>query len=211
MGVILQGILGGFSGKVGPVVGGKWKEIDYMRSYVIPSNPNTAGQQTVRAKFAFLVSVARKLLTMLLQVYWDPFYSDMSGFNAFIKENYSKIQSGNVLNESAVITKGTLEGTSQNISTYATATGVTTGVHNKTINGNGLLTDKMAMIVYDKVNNNWYGEFNVETRNSSNITITLPSGLTATNVYTWIFFYRGTGSDFVVSNSAGDQCAAAPE
>jgi hypothetical protein len=31
MGIIKQGILGGFSGKVGNVVGGTWKGIDYMR------------------------------------------------------------------------------------------------------------------------------------------------------------------------------------
>ena len=32
MGKISQGILGGFSGKVGTVIGGNWKGIDYMRS-----------------------------------------------------------------------------------------------------------------------------------------------------------------------------------
>ena len=32
MGTITKGILGGFSGKVGSVVGGSWKGIDYMRS-----------------------------------------------------------------------------------------------------------------------------------------------------------------------------------
>ena len=32
MGTIKQGILGGFSGKVGTVIGGSWKGISYMRS-----------------------------------------------------------------------------------------------------------------------------------------------------------------------------------
>lgn len=31
MGTIKQGILGGFSGKVGTVIGGSWKGISYMR------------------------------------------------------------------------------------------------------------------------------------------------------------------------------------
>ena len=31
MGTINQGILGGFSGKVGTVIGGSWKGITYMR------------------------------------------------------------------------------------------------------------------------------------------------------------------------------------
>ena len=32
MGTIKKGILGGFSGKVGTVIGAAWKGIDYMRS-----------------------------------------------------------------------------------------------------------------------------------------------------------------------------------
>jgi len=32
MGTIKKGILGGFSGKVGTVIGGVWKGIEYMRS-----------------------------------------------------------------------------------------------------------------------------------------------------------------------------------
>lgn len=52
MGKINQGILGGVSGKVGNVIGGNWKGIDYIR--VKPSNvanPRTAGQVMQRTKF----------------------------------------------------------------------------------------------------------------------------------------------------------------
>ena len=45
MGKIAQGILGGLSGKVGNVIGGSWKGIDYIR--IKPSsvaNPRTVGQ-----------------------------------------------------------------------------------------------------------------------------------------------------------------------
>ena len=210
-GVITNGILGGFSGKVGPVVGGKWKDIDYMRAYVIPSNPNTAGQQIVRAKMTALVAFGRKILTSVLQVYWDPFQSGMSGFNAFISKNYAKLQTGNVLNESAVLSVGTLESTTLVSGIYSTSTYVCTATWDKIISGNGLATDKVCMVAYDKANNRWYVESGVETRNSANATITLPSGLTATNIYVYVFFFRGTGSGFTVSNSIGDQCAVAPE
>ncbi|MCD6201654.1 MAG: hypothetical protein J7K46_07590 [Bacteroidales bacterium] len=52
MGKISQGILGGFSGKVGNVIGGNWKGIDYMR--IKPANvanPQTEGQVDQRTKF----------------------------------------------------------------------------------------------------------------------------------------------------------------
>ncbi len=56
MGRINQGILGGFSGKVGNVVGGNWKGIDYMR--VKPAsvaNPKTVGQVNQRTKWSVYI------------------------------------------------------------------------------------------------------------------------------------------------------------
>ena len=53
MGTFKQGIYGGYSGKVGNVVGGSWKGIDYMR--ILPTsvaNPQTDAQLTQRQKFS---------------------------------------------------------------------------------------------------------------------------------------------------------------
>ena len=42
MGIINQGILGGFSGKVGPIVGFRWKSNYYIRARAAKvSNPRT--------------------------------------------------------------------------------------------------------------------------------------------------------------------------
>jgi hypothetical protein len=46
MGKINQGILGGFSGKVGSVVGGSWKGISYMRGKAV-STKNPQNLQTI--------------------------------------------------------------------------------------------------------------------------------------------------------------------
>ena len=55
MGKIDLGILGSFSGKVGNVVGGKWKGISYMRAKATSvSNPRTDGQMSQRSKFALV-------------------------------------------------------------------------------------------------------------------------------------------------------------
>lgn len=56
MGTIRQGILGGFSGKVGTVVGSTWKSINYMRALAVSvHNPNTVKQQCQRGKFRTVV------------------------------------------------------------------------------------------------------------------------------------------------------------
>lgn len=57
-----KGILGGFSGTVGNIVGGNWKGIDYMRSK--PTNvkdPNTPAQQTQRGKFGLMMTFLKKI------------------------------------------------------------------------------------------------------------------------------------------------------
>lgn len=55
MGKIKQGILGGFSGKVGPVIGASWKGKAVMRSQALSyADANTIEQQQQRAKFALL-------------------------------------------------------------------------------------------------------------------------------------------------------------
>ena len=41
MGTIKQGILGGFSGKVGSVIGGIWKGISYMRGLALSHRQST--------------------------------------------------------------------------------------------------------------------------------------------------------------------------
>ena len=56
MGTINKGILGGFSGKVGTVVGGSWKGIDYMRSKGNRSNFNPSQPQLEQqAKFGLAI------------------------------------------------------------------------------------------------------------------------------------------------------------
>ena len=88
MGVIKQGILGGFSGKVANVVGSSWKGIAVIKSLPLSvANPNTAGQQAQRGAMTQIVLAARLLLASLIQVYWNPFAQQMSGYNAFVKEN----------------------------------------------------------------------------------------------------------------------------
>jgi len=88
MGIIKQGIMGGFSKKVGPVVGSSWKGIAVMKAKPLSvANPNTAGQQAQRGKFSMAVAAAQALLAGLITTFWNPFAEKMSGFNFWIKRN----------------------------------------------------------------------------------------------------------------------------
>lgn len=87
MGIINKGILGGFSGKVGSVVGGNWKGIDYMRSKssrgkFVP----TELQHSQQIKFALLMGFLQTL-TGLLRLTFSDFAVKMTGINNAMKYN----------------------------------------------------------------------------------------------------------------------------
>ena len=58
MGKIKQGILGGFKGKVGTVIGSSWNGIAYMRGLAQSvKNPKTAAQTTQRGFFREVLDI----------------------------------------------------------------------------------------------------------------------------------------------------------
>lgn len=69
-----------------------WKGLNVVRGYVIPSNPNTAAQQSQRTKFTNAVDEFHATpLTALDLTAWNLFATIfaqiMSGFNTFVKKH----------------------------------------------------------------------------------------------------------------------------
>ena len=64
-----------------------WKGLNYARKYAIPSNPNTAAQQTIRGYFSAAVA-AYKLEDQATKDAWDAANSalgkPMTGFNYYL-------------------------------------------------------------------------------------------------------------------------------
>lgn len=90
MGTIKKGILGGFSGKVGTVVGSSWKGIAYMRS--LPGkvrDPRTELQMIQRSKFAVAINYLQPLAE-LLRTGWKFYANRKSPFNAAMAYTYAK-------------------------------------------------------------------------------------------------------------------------
>ena len=85
MGTISKGILGGFSGTVGTVIGGSWKGIDYMRSQ--PSKRSGNFSQAQLEQQAFILQWERTITTrisnsiLITKVLSNEF--DCSGFSFF--------------------------------------------------------------------------------------------------------------------------------
>lgn len=66
MGSIKQGILGGFSGTVGPVVGASWKGITYMRGKATHvKNSKTLAQLKQRQRFSLSIKFVSKITSYI--------------------------------------------------------------------------------------------------------------------------------------------------
>lgn len=112
MGVIKQGILGGFQNKVGAVIGSNWKGIATMRSRPISvANPRTGKQVAVRSEFSTLVKMASALNATLIRPYWARFAQKKTGANAFISANYGKMKGAvTTIPDRMILSLGKLDG-----------------------------------------------------------------------------------------------------
>lgn len=115
MGTIKQGILGGFSGKVGTVIGGSWKGISYMRSQAQSiKNPRTDAQMSQRTKFALALSFL-KPMTELLRTGYKLYAKKQTAFNAAMSYTLANAISGDypdyeLLFANALVSRGALTG-----------------------------------------------------------------------------------------------------
>ena len=90
MGKIKQGILGGFSGQVGTVVGSSWKGIAYMRGKAQHvNNPRTAGQ-TYHRDAIKAVTMALRPINSTLRLTFAEYAKKMSAFNKAVSVNYKE-------------------------------------------------------------------------------------------------------------------------
>lgn len=83
-----QGLLGGYSGKLGTTVGATWKGINVVRTYQPNvANPNTQLQRDHRTKFREIAQLGSFFLASMVKPFWDKGAKKMSGYNAFVSMN----------------------------------------------------------------------------------------------------------------------------
>lgn len=144
MAKINGGILGTMTGKVAGVVGGTWKDKNYIRAYAKPSNPNTVNQQVQRSMFANCVSFAKAILGQVINPFVDPFQRGMSGFNYFIKQNVANFDEWSGWNK-VLITFGKLFMPTP--TSVVCADGVITATMPTDLGINGAATDGLHLVV----------------------------------------------------------------
>jgi hypothetical protein len=91
MGRIQKGVLGGFSGTVGTVVGSNWNGIEVMRSKPTVNKNRTPTQKQLeqQARFAVGIGFARTINDLLMETY-SGYAKQMTGANAALSKILKK-------------------------------------------------------------------------------------------------------------------------
>lgn len=202
MGTITKGILGGFSGTVGTVIGGSWKGIDYMRSQSgRRTATSTQKQLEQRLKFG-LISRFQQPLNGLLNESFASYAVRMTGANSALSYNLRNAVAGTypdyeVNYSMALVSRGDLPNvltptagvTGGNTISYAWTNNAGTG---KAADG-----DKAVLVVYCAAKQNCiYLESGERADQAASINV---SGFVGEVVETWIAFFSADGEE--TSNS----------
>lgn len=180
MGEIKRGILGGFSGKVGTVVGSTWKDVSYMRALAISvSNPRTPKQQTQRGKFAMSMAFLRAIIPYV-RVGYHPYAKGRTAFNAAMSYILRHAIAGSapqlaVDYERVLVARGTLMPVF-NASVVLTDGKLTLTWKDNSKMGDALSTDQAMPLVYNKERSEAYYDLEAATRADGTFQLTLPDG-----------------------------------
>lgn len=204
MGKISQGILGGLSGKVGNVIGGSWKGIDYIR--IKPSsvaNPRTEGQVNQRNKFTVTLEYLQPNKEFL-KVGYKSFATKKTEFNAAMSYVLNNAIGGTAPNftvdyTNALLSRGSLSGALNATTDLATAGQVSFAWDDNSTEGNANTTDKAMVLVYNPSKKESMYILDGAIRTAGSQTVNIPGTYAGDTVELFIAFVSADGTQ--VSNS----------
>ena len=207
MGTITKGILGGFSGKVGSVVGGTWKGIDYMRSQSSRrTRAATALQLQQQQKFSVMMKFIQPLAG-LLSVSFRNFAVKMTGSNSAFSYNLKNAITGiypdyAVAYNMALVSRGDLPNANNPSATAGTTGKVEFGWINNAGTGKAADTDLCITVAFcPEVNQAVYStQGNPRGQQSDSLDAGVFSGKL---VETWLGFISADGKEVATSIYTG--------
>jgi len=206
MGKILQGILGGVSGKIAGVVGSSWKGIPVIKAKPLSvANPRTAGQVAQRGAFSQVVAFATLILATVIKPLWDRFAIRQSGYNAFVSTNIDNFDVDGIVDYSAlIISKGKMASTAIGAITSADSD-ATVQISWVDDSGEGykLATDEAYGVVINETGDTVGSVAAGAVRTAGTVSVELTANAsTADTLHAYLAFRRSDGT--VVSNTSYD-------
>lgn len=204
MGVIKQGILGGFSNKVGAVVGSSWKGIAVMKSKPISvANPRTTGQVNQRNKMKGLTQFLSPILADWIKPLVDRFAVRQSGFNLLTSLNIPFTNNDGTPNfNSLILSKGKLSTPIiGSISAVSSTNYITVAWSTDLNNQFDSESDIIYIGVYNATKSEWNTVISYALRINASVGFGLPKTIDVSDVlYVYCAFKRADGT-YVSDNS----------
>lgn len=203
MGTINKGILGGFSGKVGPVVGCKGKNGDYIRAHAAKvSNPRTEKQQKQREKFTLAFNFL-KPITPFIRIGYKGCAERKSTFNAAVSYMLKKAITDNgtelVIDfKRVLVSTGTLMPIFSGEATREGAQ-MTFRWEDNSGTGNADETDVAMLLVYNRTKETAVYNTEAATRADKHALLNLPDDWEKDELAVYLSFQSAEGEE--VSNS----------
>jgi hypothetical protein len=204
MGRINDGISGGFSGKVGTVVGGKWNGIDYMRSRVANfKDAKSTAQQNQRARFLTVVQFLSPLKDFLPMGFKSRAVH-MSSYNAATSYHLEMAITGTFpdfgIDYSKVkVSLGKLPGALNPAAVSISANEIGFTWDNNSAKVGAMANDNAVLLVYNPIKQNALWVVSGQTRIGGGQTITLPASFSGDEVHCYLSFQKANQT--VISDS----------
>jgi len=187
-----SGILGGFSGTVGAVVGSNWRGIETMRAVAKPrKGGSTPGQIDQQIKFA----LATKFLSSkrdLLEICYRDFAVEMTGTNRAVSHMLMHAITGVSPNftidySKVMLSRGSLFAPEHAVAAPGAAGNVSFTWANSMLTGKATGTDKAIFVVYCETTNTSVYTMAGAPRSALAGTLAVP-GFSGKTVQTWMAF-----------------------
>lgn len=203
MGKIKKGVLGGFSGKVGPVIGSSWNGISYMRGtpqHV--TDARTTAQLQQRAKF-YLAMEFLKPIKDYIRVGFKTYAIHKSAFNAAMSYVVKNAISGEYPNyrinyPRMLVTRGDLTPPKESSATLSAGI-VTITWHDNSTEGSAAATDLSMPLAFNISKGMAVFETAATTRVSQSATLNLHPDWAGDTIQLYLGFISENGS--AVANS----------
>jgi len=199
-----QGILGGFSGKVGTVIGGEWKGIDFIKSKPAHiANPRTEAQQVQRVKMVVVIKFLSPLKAFL-RVGFKKQAIKMTAFNVATSYNLAHAIIGTypeyrIDYSKVMVSQGKLPGAlDPGVNSPANGQVKFTWADNSSLNG-AMGNDGAVLLVYDPEKGLVFTSFAGSVRGVGTQIIQLPANFKGDEVQCYIAFQNA--SQTVISDS----------
>ena len=186
-----KGILGGFSGKVGTVIGANWRGKNVMRSIPTPSKKKpTDAQLLQQMRFAKAIDFLQPVRSITNR-YFGGSIRHLSGYNeatSYTLKNALELIDDLpvIVPERALLTKGDLAAVQQ-LTLTATTTTLQADWPNNSGQGNAKATDFMNVVCYCEENKLFVLFEEVAQRDSESVVLNIPDVFAGKELDVWYY------------------------